>query len=392
MRRPSIRSRAAPATTATCTSTSRAIRATRSRAMLFDGALKAGDSLTVWGPVGEFVLADNGRPLAFVACDTGFAPIKSLIEHAMAVDAVESLSLDWLATRPDGHYLANQCRAWAAAFDHFRYAAHIDADPAGGARRAIDATAAALPLAGNRRLRRRPLGFRRRGVGGAARGRRCPHRSSARSSSERCTMSERPVVPIVPAAETGGDCAGAEPFALMVLGDAMAAGVRRRRDHRRRAGGPCDRRLVRRRAGRWRLDVAAAGPLRRALAVARAQSGVRRDAARRSRVGARRRDPEEQAGSSARAQALRRLTPRPADGRQEPCPISSIACFRSAVWRRWTRRPSFGEASARAKALRASPDRPADCTIKVIFAANEQEAEELLSQVRETAPGLVDDE
>ena len=35
-------------------------------------------------------------------------------------------------------------------------------------------------------------------------------------------MSERPVVPIVPAlGAAAGDCAGAEPFALMVLGDAM---------------------------------------------------------------------------------------------------------------------------------------------------------------------------
>ena len=84
----------------------------------------------MWGPVGDFVLAEGERPLAFVACDTGFAPIKSLIEHAMAVDAAESLSLDWLATRPDGHYLANQCRAWAEAFDQFRYAARTDADPA----------------------------------------------------------------------------------------------------------------------------------------------------------------------------------------------------------------------------------------------------------------------
>jgi len=54
--------------------------------------------------------------------------------------------------------------------------------------------------------------------------------------------------------------------------------------------------------------------------------------------------------------------------------------------------PSFGEASARAKALRASPDLPADCTVKVIFAASEVEAEELLSQVRARAPGLADDE
>jgi len=54
--------------------------------------------------------------------------------------------------------------------------------------------------------------------------------------------------------------------------------------------------------------------------------------------------------------------------------------------------PTFGEASAQAKALRASPERPADCTIKVIFAADEIEAENLLSQVREPAPGVVGDE
>ena len=33
-------------------------------------------------------------------------------------------------------------------------------------------------------------------------------------------MREHPEIPILPA--TAGDCAGAEPFALMVLGDAMA--------------------------------------------------------------------------------------------------------------------------------------------------------------------------
>ncbi len=115
-------------------------------AMLFAGALRAGDSLTLWGPTGDFVLADGERPLAFVACDTGFAPIKSLIEHAMAVEATESISLDWLALRPDGHYLANQCRAWAAAFDDFRFAAHAGADPAAGAALLVADLAAALPL------------------------------------------------------------------------------------------------------------------------------------------------------------------------------------------------------------------------------------------------------
>jgi hypothetical protein len=57
-----------------------------------------------------------------------------------------------------------------------------------------------------------------------------------------------------------------------------------------------------------------------------------------------------------------------------------------------TERPSFSTASAEAKALRASSERPSDCTIKVIFAATESEAESLLSQVREPAPGVVGDE
>ncbi len=115
--------------------------------MLFAGAIRAGDTLTLWGPTGEFVLADGERPVSFVACDTGFAPIKSLIEHAMAVDATESISLDWLAVRPDGHYLANQCRAWAAAFDDFRYAAHTGIDAGEGARAVVAALTAALPVA-----------------------------------------------------------------------------------------------------------------------------------------------------------------------------------------------------------------------------------------------------
>jgi len=54
--------------------------------------------------------------------------------------------------------------------------------------------------------------------------------------------------------------------------------------------------------------------------------------------------------------------------------------------------PSFRDASARAKALRSSVDLPADCTVKVVFAATELGAEILLSEVRAPKPGLADDE
>jgi CDP-4-dehydro-6-deoxyglucose reductase len=61
------------------------------------------------------------HPLVFAACDTGFAPVKSLIEHALSLDAAPSITLFWLATRPDGHFMANQCRAWSEALDPFEY-------------------------------------------------------------------------------------------------------------------------------------------------------------------------------------------------------------------------------------------------------------------------------
>jgi CDP-4-dehydro-6-deoxyglucose reductase len=100
---------------------------------LFGGGVKAGDAVTVWGPSGEFVLVEDTHPLVFAACDTGFAPVKSLIEHALSLDAAPSISLFWLATRPDGHFLANQCRAWSEAFDPFEYTLSSHDDAATGA-------------------------------------------------------------------------------------------------------------------------------------------------------------------------------------------------------------------------------------------------------------------
>ena len=86
------------------------------------GTLKSGDSVALYGPWGDFVLrAECTRPIAFVACDSGFAPIKSLLEHAMALELPERLYLYWLAARPNGHYLANLCRSWADALDNFSY-------------------------------------------------------------------------------------------------------------------------------------------------------------------------------------------------------------------------------------------------------------------------------
>jgi CDP-4-dehydro-6-deoxyglucose reductase len=92
------------------------------------GELRANDAVKVEGPFGEFVLdEDSPRPVIFLAFGAGFAPIKSLVQHAMSLEFAESLDLHWLADEA-GHYQDNLCRAWADALDNFSYVPHPQSD------------------------------------------------------------------------------------------------------------------------------------------------------------------------------------------------------------------------------------------------------------------------
>jgi CDP-4-dehydro-6-deoxyglucose reductase len=92
--------------------------------------LRANDAVEVTGPYGEFVLdEDSPRPVIFLAFGVGFAPIKSLVQHAMSLELVESMDLHWIADEA-GHYQDNLCRAWADAIDNVSYFPHpASADP-----------------------------------------------------------------------------------------------------------------------------------------------------------------------------------------------------------------------------------------------------------------------
>jgi CDP-4-dehydro-6-deoxyglucose reductase len=84
--------------------------------------LKGADTVRVEGPYGDFMLDEEStRALVFIAFDTGFAPVKSLLEHAMALDASDTLRLYWIVGGEEGHYLDNLCRSWSDALDNFRY-------------------------------------------------------------------------------------------------------------------------------------------------------------------------------------------------------------------------------------------------------------------------------
>lgn len=80
------------------------------------------DVVDIEGPQGEFILHEkSSRPLCFIAFDTGFAPVKSLIEHALSLDTAEAIFLYWIGSGERSIYLSNIARAWADALDNFHY-------------------------------------------------------------------------------------------------------------------------------------------------------------------------------------------------------------------------------------------------------------------------------
>lgn len=87
--------------------------------------LKPNDAVEIEGPHGEFILHEKSpRPLYFFAFDTGFAPIKSLIEHALSLEA-DTIHLHWIGSSQQDIYLPNIAHAWDDALDNFHYEEHV---------------------------------------------------------------------------------------------------------------------------------------------------------------------------------------------------------------------------------------------------------------------------
>ncbi|MDP2828100.1 MAG: 2Fe-2S iron-sulfur cluster-binding protein [Sulfuricellaceae bacterium] len=85
-------------------------------------ALKTGLNVKVSGPYGNFVFDDGSvKPVIFLAYDTGFAPAKSLIEHALAIEYEQPVHLYWILPHGTNPYMENYCRAWMDACDNFSF-------------------------------------------------------------------------------------------------------------------------------------------------------------------------------------------------------------------------------------------------------------------------------
>ena len=84
--------------------------------------LRNAQPIVVSGPEGRLSFDKaSTRPVIFFAYDTGFAPIKSLVEYAISLEGEQPMALYWMTLSAGQHYLDNLCRAWADALDNFSY-------------------------------------------------------------------------------------------------------------------------------------------------------------------------------------------------------------------------------------------------------------------------------
>jgi len=94
--------------------------------------LKESALIRIRGPLGAFYLREGSeRPVVFLAGGTGIAPIKGMIEHALAEGMRRPMHLYFGARALPDLYLHEQARAWALAHPALRYVPVLSAPGAG---------------------------------------------------------------------------------------------------------------------------------------------------------------------------------------------------------------------------------------------------------------------
>ncbi|MCM8594412.1 CDP-6-deoxy-delta-3,4-glucoseen reductase [Accumulibacter sp.] len=85
-------------------------------------ALRERDLLRLRGPFGSFFLREeSGKPLLFVAGGTGFAPIKSIVEHAIAQGCRRRMDIYWGGRRSVDLYFRPLAERWSTEFPQIRF-------------------------------------------------------------------------------------------------------------------------------------------------------------------------------------------------------------------------------------------------------------------------------
>lgn len=84
--------------------------------------MKVGDTVEFEGPMGSFFLReDSSKPIIFVAGATGFAPVKSMVEHAFATGLKRPMVLYWGTRKLADMYARDLCERWAREHANFTF-------------------------------------------------------------------------------------------------------------------------------------------------------------------------------------------------------------------------------------------------------------------------------
>lgn len=88
---------------------------------VFNG-MKERDILRFNGPHGTFFLReDSDKPMVLVAGGTGFAPIKAIVEHAIAENCQRPMTIYWGGRRQADLYLQQLAEQWPTEHPHIRF-------------------------------------------------------------------------------------------------------------------------------------------------------------------------------------------------------------------------------------------------------------------------------
>ncbi|WP_414648217.1 2Fe-2S iron-sulfur cluster-binding protein [Dyella sp.] len=91
--------------------------------------LQEGDTLRIEAPLGTFVpREDSERPIVFMAGGTGFAPVKAILEHFLALGTRRSIDVYWGARSAADLYQRALGEQWAACTPGLRFHAVVS-DP-----------------------------------------------------------------------------------------------------------------------------------------------------------------------------------------------------------------------------------------------------------------------
>lgn len=96
------------------------------------GTMKERDILRLRGPQGSFFLREDSRkPMLLVAGGTGFAPIKAIVEHAIAERSERPMHVYWGGRSLVDLYLLPLAQSWSQALANVRFVPVLSEPPNG---------------------------------------------------------------------------------------------------------------------------------------------------------------------------------------------------------------------------------------------------------------------